>query len=48
MILFIPFLAILKIVSDNIPEWEPLNVLLNRDKGYRRQRRPTDRDQSVS
>jgi len=39
MILFIPFLAILKIVSDNIPEWEALNVLLNRDKGYRRQRR---------
>lgn len=36
MILFIPFLAILKIVSDNIPEWEALNVLLNRDKGYRR------------
>jgi len=38
MILFIPFLAMLKIVSDNIPEWEALNVLLDRDKGYHRDR----------
>lgn len=32
MILFIPFAGILKIVSDNIPEWEALNILLGRDK----------------
>jgi predicted PurR-regulated permease PerM len=30
MILFIPFLAILKIISDHIKEWKPLNVLLSR------------------
>jgi predicted PurR-regulated permease PerM len=30
MILFIPFVGILKIVSDYIPEWQPLNILLNR------------------
>lgn len=30
MILFIPFVGILKIVSDHIPEWELLNILLNR------------------
>ncbi|MNY58111.1 AI-2 transport protein TqsA [compost metagenome] len=30
MILFIPLLAILKIIAQNIPEWEPLYVLLNR------------------
>lgn len=33
MILFIPFAAMLKIVSDNIEEWKPLNILLNRDDG---------------
>lgn len=32
MILFIPLIAILKIVAQNIPEWEPLYVLLNRRK----------------
>jgi predicted PurR-regulated permease PerM len=32
MILFIPFLGILKIVSENIPEWEALNILLSRGK----------------
>lgn len=32
MILFIPFLGILKIVSDHIPEWEALNILLGRKK----------------
>ena len=31
MILFIPFLAILKIISDHIKEWKPLNVLLSRN-----------------
>jgi predicted PurR-regulated permease PerM len=31
MILFIPFLAILKIVSDYISDWRPLNLLLSRD-----------------
>ena len=30
MILFIPFVAILKIISDNIEEWKPLNLLLSR------------------
>ncbi len=31
MVLFIPLVAILKIVSDNIPEWKPLHILLNRN-----------------
>jgi predicted PurR-regulated permease PerM len=30
MILFIPFLAILKIISDNVEGWKPLNLLLSR------------------
>jgi predicted PurR-regulated permease PerM len=30
MILFIPFIAILKIASDNIEEWKPINLLLSR------------------
>ncbi len=30
MILFIPFIGILKIISDHIPEWEALNILLSR------------------
>jgi predicted PurR-regulated permease PerM len=30
MVLFIPFAAILKIVSDNIEEWGPINLLLSR------------------
>ncbi len=30
MVLFIPFVAILKIVTENIQEWEPLNLLLSR------------------
>jgi predicted PurR-regulated permease PerM len=30
MVLFIPFVAILKIISDNIQEWSPLNLLLRR------------------
>jgi len=34
MILFTPFLAILKIISDNIPEWKSLNILLSRSYGY--------------
>ena len=34
MILITPMLAILKIVSDYIPEWKPLNILLNRAEGY--------------
>jgi predicted PurR-regulated permease PerM len=33
MILFIPFAGILKLISDHIPEWEALNILLgNRQK----------------
>lgn len=31
MILFVPFAAILKIISDNVEEWKPLNILLNRE-----------------
>lgn len=30
MVLFIPFIGILKIVSDHIPEWGALNILLGR------------------
>jgi predicted PurR-regulated permease PerM len=32
MVLFMPFIAILKIVSENIEEWKPLNILLGREK----------------
>ena len=32
MILFIPFLAIFKIVTDHVEEWKAINVLLSRDK----------------
>ncbi|MNL40896.1 pheromone autoinducer 2 transporter [compost metagenome] len=32
MILFIPLLAILKIVAQNISNWQPLYVLLNRNE----------------
>lgn len=31
MILFIPFVGMLKMVTDYIPEWEAMNVLLRRD-----------------
>lgn len=31
MILFIPFVAILKIIAEHIPEWKPIYILLNRD-----------------
>jgi predicted PurR-regulated permease PerM len=31
MVLFIPILAILKIISDQIESWKPLNVLLRRE-----------------
>lgn len=31
MILFIPFVAILKIIADNFIEWQPLSLLLGRD-----------------
>ncbi len=31
MVLFIPFVAILKIISDNIEEWKPINLLLGRN-----------------
>jgi len=30
MILFIPFVAILKIISEHIDEWKPLNILISR------------------
>ncbi|MBL0146238.1 MAG: AI-2E family transporter [Chitinophagaceae bacterium] len=30
MVLFIPFVAIVKIITDNIEEWKPLNMLLSR------------------
>jgi len=31
MILFMPFIAILKIISEHIPAWKPLNILLSRN-----------------
>lgn len=31
MILFIPFLGMLKLVTDNIPEWEAVNILIRRN-----------------
>jgi len=31
MILFMPFIAILKIISEHVPAWRPLNILLSRD-----------------
>ena len=31
MVLFIPFVAILKIISDHIEEWKPINLLLSRN-----------------
>jgi predicted PurR-regulated permease PerM len=34
MILFIPFVAILKIISGHIPDWEALNILLGRTIRY--------------
>jgi predicted PurR-regulated permease PerM len=34
MVLASPFLAILKIITDHVPAWKPLNVLLNRAEGY--------------
>ena len=30
MVLFIPFVAILKIISDHIEQWKPINLLLAR------------------
>ena len=30
MVLFIPFVAIIKIISDHIEEWKPINLLLSR------------------
>ena len=35
MILFTPFAAILKIISDNVDELKPINILLNRSSGYK-------------
>lgn len=32
MVLFMPFIAILKIVSEHIEEWKPINILLGRGK----------------
>jgi predicted PurR-regulated permease PerM len=32
MILFIPFVAIFKIVTDHVDEWKGINILLSRDK----------------
>nr|WP_262494027.1 AI-2E family transporter [Flavihumibacter solisilvae] len=38
MILFIPFVGILKLVSAHIPEWSALHTLLSRNKGVSRPR----------
>jgi predicted PurR-regulated permease PerM len=35
MILFIPLVAILKIISDQVEDLKSLNILLNRDEGYK-------------
>jgi predicted PurR-regulated permease PerM len=32
MILFIPFVGMLKIITDHVPEWAPLNALLEREE----------------
>ena len=32
MILFIPFVGMLKIITDHIPEWEAVNILLWRNE----------------
>jgi predicted PurR-regulated permease PerM len=45
MILFIPFVGILKIVSENFPEWEALNILLGRDKKENATKKPSDQIQ---
>jgi predicted PurR-regulated permease PerM len=34
MVLVTPFLSILKIITDYVPQWKPLNVLLNRVEGH--------------
>lgn len=39
MVLFIPFVALLKIGSDYIEEWKPLNILLSRNSDAARLRR---------
>lgn len=39
MVLFIPFVALLKIGSDYIEEWKPLNILLSRSSDAARLRR---------
>lgn len=36
MILFIPLVAIVKIISDNVGQLKALNILLNRDEGYKK------------
>jgi predicted PurR-regulated permease PerM len=41
MILFIPFVALLKISTDYIEEWEPLNILLSRSDDAGKLRRST-------
>lgn len=35
MVLITPFLSILKIITDHVPAWKALNVLLNRAEGYK-------------
>ena len=32
MILFIPFVGMLKIITDHVPEWAPLNAVLEREE----------------
>lgn len=36
MILFIPFLAILKIITDHLPAWRPLHILLRREESIKK------------
>ncbi len=38
MILFIPFAGMLKLVTDNVPEWEAVNVLIRRNEVKKNQK----------
>lgn len=41
MILFIPFVGILKIITDDVPEWKALNILLRRNEASPKTRNRT-------
>jgi len=35
MVLITPFLSMVKIITDHVPEWKAVNILLNRSEGYK-------------